>query len=115
MTSFRLAGAVVTMVLSVGAAIAGPCTVDIDKMQARLDERVDSVAGKGATGKQAETAQLHHQPTPQSIAKAEEKLGEGIPLEPAAAALVQARQADAAGDKAACEASLAEVRRIIGP
>jgi hypothetical protein len=66
-------------------------------------------------GKQGAAAQMHRQPTPGSIAGAEQKLGEGASFEPALSALAQARQADTAGDKAACERALAEVSRLIGP
>ena len=96
-------------------SLAGPCTAEIDRAQAQLDQRVDTVAGAGATGTQSTAAQMHRQPTPGSIASAEKKLGEGTALEPALTALALARKADAAGDRAGCEGALAEVRRIVGP
>jgi hypothetical protein len=52
---------------------------------------------------------MSHQPTPQSLAAAEEKPGD-IPAATVAAirqAMDRARTADSAGDKSACEAALA--------
>src|SRR5262245_25789757 len=81
-------------------ALAGPCTGDILTLQGQIDNRVDAAAGKGRTGKQSTAAQLHRQPTPQSIANAEANLGEGQPGDKALAALDAARKADEAGDSA---------------
>jgi hypothetical protein len=108
-----LAGLVV--LLWVHPSLAGPCTSDIDRAQAQLDKRIEAVAGAGVAGTQSTAAQVHRQPTPGSIAGAEQKLGEGTGLEPALTALAQARKADAADDKAGCEGALAEVQRIVGP
>ena len=68
------------------------------------------------TGRQV-GASTHVQPTPRSIAAAEEKLGE-VSAETVAAvtqAMLRAHAADSAGDKNACEQALAEVQRAIGP
>ncbi len=73
-------------------SLAGPCTAEIDRAQAQLDQRVDAIAGAGATGTQSTAAQVHRQPTPGSIASAEQKLGEGTALEPALSALALARK-----------------------
>jgi hypothetical protein len=115
MTTGRLVFAVLAAFLVTGPALAGPCTAEIDRAQARLDQKIDAVAGAGTTGTQSTAAQTHRQPTPGSVARAEEKLGEGTSLEPAMAALTQARKADAADDRAGCEKALNEVARIVGP
>jgi hypothetical protein len=57
------------------------------------------------------------QPTPRSIAAAEEKLGEVSQLTVAALGqgMARARAADTVGDANACEKALADVQRAIGP
>ena len=115
MTTSRLAAAAFTALLWAGPVAAGPCTADIDLAQAKLDKRIDAVAGAGAAARQSTAAQMHREPTPGSIASAEQKLGEGSSVEPALAALRQARMADTAGDKAGCERALADVARLLGP
>jgi hypothetical protein len=115
MTMLRLGFAGLAAFLFIEPALAGPCTAEIDRAQVRLDSRIDAVAGAGATGTQSSAAEAHRQPTPGSVARAEEKLGEGTSLEPALAALAQARKADAEGDRAGCETALGEVVRIVGP
>ena len=101
---------------SISASYAGPCTDDIDKMQARIDAKVHGMAATGPTGRQA-GASTHVQPTPRSIGAAEAKLG-AVPAETVAAvrqAMLRARAADSAGDKNACEQALAEVQTAIRP
>jgi hypothetical protein len=102
------------LALVTGPAAAGPCTADIDALQAKIDSRVDTTAGAGKLGSQSQAAQLHRQPTPQSIADAEAKLGEGKASDEALAALGKARKADAAGDAAACSDALAAARKALG-
>ena len=106
----------IAFIASVSASYAGPCTDDIYKMQARIDAKLQAKAAAGPTGRQV-GASTHVQPTPRSIAAAEEKLGE-VSAETVAAvrqAMLRARAADSAGDKNVCEQALAEVQRAIGP
>ena len=106
----------IAFIASVPASYAGPCTDDIDKMQARIDAKLQAKEAAGPTGRQV-GASTHVQPTPRSIGAAEEKLG-GAPTGTVAAvreAMLRARTADSAGDKKACEQALAEVQRAIGP
>jgi hypothetical protein len=104
------------LIASLSASYAGPCTDDIDKMQARIDAKAHAMAAAGPTGRQA-GASTHVQPTPRSIGAAEEKLGEVSAGTVAAVrqAMLRARAADSTGDKNACEQALAEVQRAIGP
>ena len=114
MIDVRTAGAGALLLLfSVQPGLAGPCAGDIDQVQAQVDARIDAVAGAGPAGTESGSARLHRQPTPGSIAAAEQKLGEGKAEEAALAALARARTADAAGDKAACDRALAEARQAI--
>jgi hypothetical protein len=102
------------MMASASPATAGPCTGDILMLQGQVEARVDAAAGKGKTGKQATAAQLHRQPTPQSIAEAKMKLGDGKSGDKALAALDAARKADETGDKAGCAKAIGDVRQALG-
>ena len=94
---------------------AGPCSSEVDRMQVKVDARIEAIAGAGPSAKESTAALLNRQPTPGSIAAAEEKLGEGRRMEEAVAALARAREADRTGDKSACERALADAQRAIGP
>jgi hypothetical protein len=87
-------------------ASGGPCTAQI----AQLEQQVaTSIPGpqSGPTDAQSVGAQLHHQPTPGSVALAEQAADEdGV------AAIDHAKRADAAGDAASCNQSVAEARRV---
>ena len=101
----------IAFIALVPASHAGPCTDDIDKMQARIDAKLQAKEAAGPTGRQV-GASTHVQPTPRSIGAAEEKLG-SVSAETVAdvrQAMLRARAADSAGDKDACEQALAEVR-----
>ena len=96
---------------------AGPCSDDIDRTISHLDARLAAKVAAGPAAKQSTKAQLHHQPTPGSKIKAAVELGDLSPetVEKVRAALNRARQADQAGDKAACERALDDVRAAIAP
>ena len=111
---FALSGA--ALVASVAASHAGPCSADIDATQRSIDATLEAKAAAGPAGKESTAAGMSHQPTPQSLAAAEEKLGD-IPAATVAAirqAMDRARTADSVGDRSACEAALADVKRLIG-
>jgi hypothetical protein len=59
---------------------------------------------------------MNRQPTPDSIAAAEAKLGEISPesVQAIEAGMARARDADRAGDQSTCEQALADVQRILG-
>jgi hypothetical protein len=94
---------------------AGPCSSEIDRLQAVLDAKIGATAQAGQAASEGDAALLHRQPTPGSIAGAESKLGEGAHLDQAVAALAQAREADGAGDQQGCERAVTDVRRALGP
>ena len=100
---------------SISATHAGPCSLEIDRMQVRVDAMIEAVAAAGKTARESTAAMTHHQPTPGSMAAAEEKLGEGARAERALAAMARARAADGAGDKGACDRALADAQRSLGP
>lgn len=114
MTLHRIvSGAAFALLFTAQSSLAGPCTQEIDQVQKQVDARIDAVAGAGRVGAESNTARLHREPTPASIAAAEQKLGEGKSEEAALAALGSARQADQAGDKAGCDAALAVVKKAL--
>ena len=89
-------------------AAAGPCTDDLNQAAKAINERLDAIAARGKPAAQSTFATTHHQPTPSSIAKAEEGVGD-IPaadVERVQNFMTEARQADRANDKPACEKAL---------
>jgi hypothetical protein len=104
-------------VASMSASYAGPCSHEIDRMQATIDAKLAANAAAGPAARESTAATMNRQPTPESIAAAEARLGEVSPqkMEAVGAAMARARQADAAGDKSACEQALADAQRALGP
>jgi hypothetical protein len=94
---------------------AGPCTSQIDALQARIDAALEAKAAGGPSAQESVGATLSHQPTPSSIAAAEEKLHELSAQQVSAVkrAMARARAADAAGDTKACERALAKVQHVL--
>jgi hypothetical protein len=105
------------LALSMSGSHAGPCSQEIDRMQAQVDAKLEARAAAGPAARESPGALLHRQPTPGSIAAAENKLGDvsSQTAETIAAAMARAREADRAGDQSACEQALADVQRAIGP
>ena len=103
--------------VSLATAQAGSCGPQIDAMQARLDARLAAIAAAGPAGKQSLNADLSRQPTPHSIAVAEERLGElnQHMVRSVRRALNRARAADARGNAKRCERELAIAERALGP
>jgi len=108
------AGAFIT---STVASHAGPCSQEIDRMQAQVDARLAATVGAGPSAPESPAAKLHRQPTPGSVAAAQGKAREMSTgaVEVVTAAMARAREADQAGDLAACRQALAEVQAAIGP
>ena len=105
------------LVASTTAGYAGPCSSEIDRVQARVDAKLEATARSGPAAPESSAALLHRQPTPGSIAAAESKLGD-VPsrtVEAIRTAMARARDADRAGDKSACERALADVQRASAP
>ena len=105
------------LTLSTIGGHAGPCSHEIDGVQAQVNARLEAKAGGGPVGPESSRALLHRQPTPGSIATAETRLGE-LPPQTAEAieqAMGRARQADRAGDLSTCQQALSDVQAAIGP
>jgi hypothetical protein len=117
MWALRFLALAAMIAASAGTAHAGPCAAQIGEMQARFDAKLALAARSGPTARESVAATDHRQPTPDSIAAAEAKLGDLSPrtVEAIESGMARARKADADGNKAACEEALAAVQRAIGP
>jgi hypothetical protein len=103
------------LTLSMQPGYAGPCSSQIDRVQAAVDAKIEATAAAGRSAPESTSALLNHQPTPDSIAAAERKLGEGSRVQAALGALARARDADLADDRSACERALADAQRALSP
>lgn len=106
---------VVALGLSVTSGHAGPCSDKIFDAQAAFDAKLNAAAASGPTARESSEATLHHQPTPRSVAHAEENLGEFSHEEAHAFAdaIKRARKADAANDKLECDHALSDAYKAI--
>jgi hypothetical protein len=97
-------------------AYAGPCAEDLYKADLDIGKRLDEIAANGKAGAESTFATAHHQPTPATVAGAEEKLGDISEAQVTAVRnyMAEAKQADDSGDKNACEKALSEARNILG-
>jgi len=99
--------------LSANVSYAGSCMQDVDRTWGELGSKMQARIGAGRSAPQSVTALRHYQPTPNSIAAAEERLGERwLPMEMAVMALARAREADRLNDKDACEQALTEAQSV---
>ena len=107
---------IVIFAATTAAGRAGPCTTDIDNMQARIDAKLEATAAAGPSARQGTFAGRSSQPTPRSLAAEEVKAGELSPGDVTTVrdAMTQARASDAAGDAQACRQALAKVQQVVG-
>ena len=107
----------IALMASISIGHAGPCSSRIEQTQQSIDAKLQAREAKGASAGESTSATLHRQPTPKSIATAEEALS-GLSAEKVQLvekAMARARSADQSGDEKACSEELAEVQRAIGP
>src|SRR5262249_47197978 len=104
----------VAFAASMSTAHAGPCSPEVTQIQSLIDAKIHAKAG-AATAPESTAAKTHHQPTPSSIAAAEAEHGQLSTEEFNAinVAMARAHEADAGGDKSACEQALADVKRLL--
>jgi hypothetical protein len=95
---------------------AGPCSADIDATQARIDAKLEAEAAAGKTAPESTAATAHHQPTPNSIAAAEARIGDvsGKLVHAVEEDMAQARRDDAAGNEKGCTEALSRVHKALG-
>jgi hypothetical protein len=89
-------------------ANAGSCAGQIALVERQVS-RASPGPASGPTVAQSVGAQLHHQPTPDSVQGAEAQAQAN-----AEAALDRARKADAEGDTSACARALEDVKELYG-
>lgn len=94
-------------------ADAASCAVQIDQVQTQLDAALAQHAKTAPYAPESKSATLSHQPTPGSIARAEDKIGAWSGGDTAVAALKRARDAEAAGKSAECFKALGEAKDAI--
>jgi hypothetical protein len=104
----RVTGAFVVAVLFLSAtsARAGPCSAAIAQFEQAVRQAAND-PDAGPTARQSIGAQLRHQPTPGSVARAEARAQGTF-----AAALARAKRLDARGSRAGCTQALAAAKRI---
>jgi len=89
-----------------GPAHSGPCTAQIRELELKIAGDVPGPES-GPTGTQTVGAQLHRQPTPDSVINAEHAAyidGD--------AAIEQSKKADSVGDATGCNQALTEAERL---
>jgi hypothetical protein len=104
-TGLLIATTAATLLCGGGTAQSGPCTPQIELLERQI-WHASSSAKNDPTAPQSIEAQLHHQPTPETVRDAERKANAD-----AAAALQRARQADTDNNPAACAKALDEAKR----
>ena len=110
-----ISSAGMTLVLFAAPAHAGPCTDRIYQTDLAVAKLLDIAAAQGRPAPESTFATMHRQPTPGTVASAEERAGDLSPAEMQAVTkdMDEARAADDAGDRAACEKALSAVDRIL--
>ena len=116
MTMRALAFAAIACALCPALSHAGPCAEDLYRAEVDVGKRLDQIAAAGKTGAELAFATTHHQPTPATIAGAEESVGDisSAQVKAVRQYMADAKKADDAGDKAACEQALSQARNLLG-
>ncbi len=106
---------VVALSLSTVGAFAGPCAEQIYNDDLAISKRLGAAAAGGKAAPESGFATMHRQPTPLTIAGAEQKAGDLSEAEVKAIAefMDEARKADAAGDAVACHKAIADAERML--
>ncbi len=100
------------MFTSVGRA--GRCSPEVGRVQAEVDGYLEARASAGPYAEETRGALMNPEPTPASIAAAEEAVGD-LDAARRLRMLARAREPDQAGDTSACEQALADAEHAIGP
>jgi hypothetical protein len=98
----------ISVLIATNAAHSGPCADEIAQLERQIAASVPGPQS-GPTAPQSLGAQLHRQPTPQSVQRAE-RVGNKDGEE----ALARAKTADAQGNAADCNAALLKARELYG-
>jgi hypothetical protein len=105
----------IALILDAAPVHAGPCTDRIYQTNLEVAKLLDAAAAQGRTAPQSTFATMHRQPTPGSIASAEQQAGDlsSADVQAITEAMDVARRADDEGDRAGCEKALSEVDRVV--
>src|ERR1700730_13952657 len=110
MIKFReMAAPIICAVLclcTAAAAQAGPCSEDIAQFEAAMRQSAGN-PNAGLTAPQSVGAQLGHEPTPDSLKRAQERLQAKF-----SAAMARAKRLDARGDRTGCSRALSAAKRM---
>jgi hypothetical protein len=109
------AAAGMALIFAGAPAYAGPCTDRIYQTDLDVAKVLHSAAAQGRTAPESAFATMHRQPTPGSVASAEQQVG-ALSTEEVQAiteAMDEARHADDEGDGAGCEKALSDVDRML--
>jgi hypothetical protein len=112
---YATAAAGLAFLVNAAPAHAGPCTDRLDETDLAVAKLLDSAAANGRPAAETPFATMHRQPTPGSLAGAEDQAGDLTPDQATAIteSMDAARHADDAGDRAGCERALNQVDRIL--
>ena len=104
------------LVASTTAGYAGPCSAEIERMQARVEAKIEAAAAAGATAPEFRRSCSPPANTRRDCGR-RARLGELSPqtVNAVREAMARAREVDRGGDLTTCEQALAEVQRTIGP
>jgi hypothetical protein len=87
-------------------AYAGPCTAQIAQFEAAILQSSGNPMA-GLTARQSVAAQLEHQPTPESLRQANERLKSQFD-----ATMARAKRLDAQGNRSGCTRALNAAKRM---
>jgi hypothetical protein len=109
------AAAGVAFILGAATAHAGPCTDRIYQTDLEVAKILDSAAAQGRAAQESTFATMHRQPTPGSVASAEQQVGDlsADEVQAITEAMDVARHADDSNDRNGCEKALADVDRML--
>jgi hypothetical protein len=105
---------VITLAISTGPALAGPCSHAIVRAQVQIDAKMAASTNAGHFAPESTAALLHHQPTVASVTAAQGQFNHNSGGGVALAALAMAREADHEGNSVVCGQALAAARQAIG-
>ncbi|WP_315767010.1 MULTISPECIES: hypothetical protein [unclassified Bradyrhizobium] len=107
----QIGGAICILLYAAQPARAASCGQSIAQVQIDLDAAIEKNAGSHGWGSESLNALRGHQPTPRSLAMAEDR--DDPDFTRALDSLDRARAADRVGDAAACSRELARARAVL--
>jgi hypothetical protein len=100
--------AATALLSAIGAAYGGPCTAQITQLEQQIS-LAEANPEVGPSAPETLGAQLHREPTPETLQRSEHKANAAADM-----ALERARKADADGDANVCTKALKEAKNLYG-